>query len=368
MADNNDVLEQRLQELRDEYSKTKYNKATNKPLGILRHKIAEIRKLMATSRSVKGTGFFVRKSGDATVALLGFPSVGKSSIINVLTNTKSKTALYAFTTTTIIPGTMLHNDAHIQIFDMPGVIEGAHLGLGGGRAVIGAMKVSDLVVFVIDVNNTGQLSILLSELKALGVHINERRPNVRIIEQVNRGVEIEMNRSGIDDRYLLEILSSLGVFSAKVKIEDPVNADDLISIVAGSAYYMRAIVALNKVDTNKDYDRIAKRLSETHSGIEVVPISATQSLNIAALKESIYRNLDIMTVYLKRRDEQEQAMPVILRRNSRVVDAARKLHTEIADELKTAYVTGPSSRFGRQRVGALHVLKDGDTITFIKEK
>jgi uncharacterized protein len=367
MADSEDVLGQRLQELRDEYSKTKYNKATNKPLGILRHKIAEIKKLMAVSRSVKGTGFFVRKSGDATVALLGFPSVGKSSIINVITNTKSKTALYAFTTTTIIPGTMLHNDAHIQIFDMPGVIEGAHLGLGGGKAVIGAMKVSDLIVFVIDVNNTGQLGILLSELKALGVHINERKPIVRIIEQVNRGVEIEMNRSGIDDRYLLEILSSLGVFSAKVKIEDPVNADDLISIVAGSAYYMRAIVALNKVDTNKDYEKIAKKLSEAH-GIEVIPISATQKFNIGALKESIYRNLDIMTVYLKRKDEQEQAMPVILHRNSKVIDAARKLHTEIADELKTAYVTGPSSRFGRQRVGALHVLKDGDTITFIKEK
>lgn len=367
MTDKEGVLGERLQELRDEYSKTQYNKATNKHLGILRHKIAEIKKLMSTSRSVKGSGFFVRKSGDATVALLGFPSVGKSSIINVITNTRSKTALYAFTTTTIIPGTMLHHDAHIQIFDMPGVIEGAHLGLGGGRAVIGAMKVSDLVVFVIDVNSTEQLRILLGELKALGVHINERRPTVRIIEQTNRGVEIEMNRSGINDRYLLEILSSLGVYSAKVKIEDPVNADDLISIVAGSAYYMRAIVALNKVDTNKDYDRIAKRLSETH-GIEVVPISATQNFNIGALKDSIYRNLDIMTVYLKPRSEQERPMPVILRRNSRVIDAAKKLHTEIADELKSAYVTGPSSRFGRQRVGALHVLKDGDTITFIKEK
>ncbi len=361
-------LEKRLEELKEEYSKTKDNKATNKAVGALRHKMAEIKKIISSSRNVKGAGFFVKKSGDATVALVGFPSVGKSSIINVLTNTKSKTAVYAFTTTTIIPGTMVHRDAHIQVFDMPGIIEGAHLGLGGGRAVIGAMRVSDLVVFVIDVNNIDHLGILLGELKALGVRINERRPNLRIIENnANRGIEIEVNKSGIDDAYLTEVLSSLGIYGAKVKIDERVGIDDIIAIVTGNAHYMKAIVVLNKIDTNKDYERIAKKLSEMYK-IEVVPVSATLKRNIDALKDSIYRNLDIMTVYLKPRTESEQKTPIILHRNSKVIDAAKKLHTELADELKSAYVTGPSSKFGKQRVGAEHVLKDGDVITFIKVK
>ena len=363
-----DKLTERLSELQEEYSKTKDNKATNKAVGALRHKMAEIRKLMSASKKIKGAGFFVKKTGDATVALVGFPSVGKSSLINALTNVKSKTAAYAFKTTTIIPGTMLHHEAHIQVFDMPGLIEGAHLGAGGGRAVIGAMRVSDLIVFVIDVNNTDHLGILLNELKALNVHINEHKPSVKIIESgSSKSAEIELNRSGIDDAYVSEILSSLGVFGAKVKIEDPVGIDDLISIIAGNSHYMKAIVAMNKIDTNSDYERAAKNLSEKYR-IEVIPVSATRNTNISVLSDSIYRNLDIMTVYLKQKYETDPPLPIILRRNSTVMDAARKLHTELADELKSAYVTGPSSKFGRQRVGSLHVLKDGDTITLIKVK
>lgn len=363
-----DKLTERLNELQEEYAKTKDNKATNKAVGALRHKMAEIRKLMSASKNIKGAGFFVKKSGDATVALVGFPSVGKSSLINVLTNTNSKTAAYAFTTTTIVPGTMIQHEAHIQVFDMPGLIEGAHLGAGGGRAVISAMRVSDLIVFVIDANTTDHLGMLLSELKALNVHINEHKPSIKILEAgSNKNTEIELNRSGIDDAYIYEILSSLGVFGAKVKIEEKVSIEDLISIIAGNSHYMKAIVAMNKIDTIKDYERTAKSLSEKYK-IEVIPVSATRGINIDALRGSIYRNLDIITVYLKQKSESDRPLPIVLQRNSTVMDAARKLHTELADELKSAYVSGPSSKFGRQRVGALHILKDGDTITFIKVK
>ena len=51
-----------------------------------------------------------------------------------------------------------------------------------------------------------------------------------------------------------------------------------------------------------------------------------------------------------------------------VADAATKLHTELADEFKSAYVSGPSARFNHQKVGATHVLKDGDVITFIRSE
>lgn len=44
------------------------------------------------------------KSGDGRVALIGFPSVGKSSLLNAVTDTKSETAAYEFTTLTCIPG------------------------------------------------------------------------------------------------------------------------------------------------------------------------------------------------------------------------------------------------------------------------
>lgn len=81
------------------------------------------------------------KSGDARVALVGFPSVGKSTFLSKITKTKSEAAAYSFTTLTAIPGVLEYGGAEIQILDLPGIIEGASEGKGRGRQVISAAKV-----------------------------------------------------------------------------------------------------------------------------------------------------------------------------------------------------------------------------------
>lgn len=88
-----------------------------------------------------GAGFDVSKSGDARVALVGFPSVGKSTFLSKITKTKSEAAAYSFTTLTAIPGVLEYGGAEIQILDLPGIIEGASEGKGRGRQVISAAKV-----------------------------------------------------------------------------------------------------------------------------------------------------------------------------------------------------------------------------------
>lgn len=90
-----------------------------------------------------GSGFDVSKSGDARIALVGFPSVGKSTFLSKITKTKSEVAAYSFTTLTAIPGVLEYGGAEIQVLDLPGIIEGASEGKGRGRQVISAAKVGD---------------------------------------------------------------------------------------------------------------------------------------------------------------------------------------------------------------------------------
>jgi uncharacterized protein len=97
-----------------------------------------------------GAGFDVSKSGDARIALVGFPSVGKSTFLSKVTKTKSEIAAYSFTTLTAIPGVLEYGGAEIQLLDLPGIIEGASEGKGRGRQVISAAKVRISLVIIYD--------------------------------------------------------------------------------------------------------------------------------------------------------------------------------------------------------------------------
>ena len=82
--------------------------------------------------------------------MVGFPSVGKSTLLSSITDTESLSAAYEFTTLTCIPGVINYNDAKIQLLDLPGIIEGAKDGKGRGRQVIAVGRTCSLIVIVLD--------------------------------------------------------------------------------------------------------------------------------------------------------------------------------------------------------------------------
>ena len=75
-------------------SRTQKNKATEGHLGILKSKLAKLRtQLLAPAKSAgagEGEGFEVSKYGHGRVALIGFPSVGKSTLLSLATGTESE--------------------------------------------------------------------------------------------------------------------------------------------------------------------------------------------------------------------------------------------------------------------------------------
>ncbi|CDP21901.1 unnamed protein product [Coffea canephora] len=144
---------EKIKEIEAEMARTQKNKATEYHLGQLKAKIAKLRTQLLEppkGSSGAGDGFEVTKYGHGRVALIGFPSVGKSTLLTMLTGTHSEAASYEFTTLTCIPGIIHYNDTKIQLLDLPGIIEGASEGKGRGRQVIAVSKSSDLVLMVLD--------------------------------------------------------------------------------------------------------------------------------------------------------------------------------------------------------------------------
>ena len=88
-------------DIEEEMARTQKNKATNYHLGTLKAKLAKLRSELLIEQSGGGgggggEGFDVARLGDARVALIGFPSVGKSTLLSTLTETSSEVADVSF--------------------------------------------------------------------------------------------------------------------------------------------------------------------------------------------------------------------------------------------------------------------------------
>lgn len=185
---------QKIAEIEAEMARTQRNKNTEHHIGLLKAKLAKLKRELiegAKTKGAGGEGFDVSKSGDARVGLVGFPSVGKSTLLTKLTGTFSESADYEFTTLTCIPGVIRHKGAKIQLLDLPGIIEGAKDGKGRGRQVISVAKTCNLILIVLDaIKPMTDKRIIERELEGFGIRLNKRPPEINFKRKDKGGLNI----------------------------------------------------------------------------------------------------------------------------------------------------------------------------------
>jgi len=353
-------------------ARTQINKATEKHLGLLKAKIAKLKREQeddVTKKSgMKQDGFDVRRSGDATVVFIGLPSVGKSTLLNKMTGAKSTVGAFQFTTLTVVPGMMEYRGAKIQLLDLPGIIKGASTGKGLGKRILSVARTADLVLLVLDVFQPYHEDVLVNELGNIGIRLNQLPPNLTIEKASMGGIavaqQVKLTKISID--HLKDILHLYGIVSARVVVREDVTSEQLSDYIAGNISYSKALTILNKIDL---VDKKFLTDLKTKIKSDVIEVSANSDMNIEILKEKIYQKLKFIRIYMRPKGgETDFKEPLIARESDTVEDICNKLHRRLKREFRYGLVWGKSVKFGGQRVGLTHILQDEDVLTIIKKR
>jgi small GTP-binding protein len=363
-------IPEKIKLIEEEIARTQVNKATERHLGILKARRAKLMREQEEAQikaSGKGSddGFSVKKTGDATVVLIGLPSVGKSTILNKVTNAKSKVGAYDFTTLTVVPGLMEYRGSKIQILDLPGIIAGASQGKGLGKRVLSVARAADLVLVVLDVFQPSVKPLLMKELREIGIRPDEKSPNIVIEKTPVGGVSViaQVPLTKIRKETIRDILAVYGFHNARVMIREDINDEQLIDVIMANRVYVQTFAVLNKIDMI-DSDSLMK----VREGLDyyVLPIAAESGLNIDEFREQLYQRLEFIRIYMRPKGgETDYKEPLIVRSGYTVGDVCDTLHKALREEFKYAQVWGKSVRFGGQKVGLNHKLQDEDVLTFV---
>uniref|UniRef100_A0A2P2HZ99 Developmentally-regulated GTP-binding protein 2 n=1 Tax=Hirondellea gigas TaxID=1518452 RepID=A0A2P2HZ99_9CRUS len=363
------ILE-KIAEIEREINRTQKNKATEYHLGVLKAKLAKYRTQLLEpvgKKGEKGEGFDVMKSGDARVALIGFPSVGKSTLLNMLTNTESVAANYEFTTLTCIPGVIEYKGANIQLLDLPGIIEGASQGKGRGRQVIAVARTADLVIMMLDaIKGDVQMQLLTAELESVGIRLNKRKPGIYFKQKKAGGLKFNATcqLTKLDEKMVQMILHEYKMFNAEVLLREDCSADELIDVISGNRMYINCLYVYNKVDqiSIEEINRIAHMPN-------CLVVSCNMNLNLDYLLERTWESLAMLRIYTKKPGHPPDFNdPIIMRGGSTVEHVCHAIHRSIVAVFKYALVWGTSTKFNPQRVGLHHTTHDEDVIQIVTKK
>ena len=305
--------EERLAILKEMWAIMPKHKGTDKLQGDLKAKISELKKEMQKPRTTHKRIWsrHVPRQGAAQVVLIGSPNVGKSQILSGLTKATPQVAPYPFTTQEPQVGMIEFEDIKIQLIDTPPITSNFIQ-----PWLPSIIRSADLVLLVVDLGSDE----VLEEIDGVIGRLEECR-----IKLVSEEPE------------------EMGLF--------------------GDAY-KKTIILGNKSDL-EGAEGCLEVLKDLYAEkFPIISISSKDSGGWTRLNKEIYQALNIIRVYTKEPGKPVDLKdPIVLKKGSIVLDAARAIHKDFAHNLRYVRMWG-SSKFDGQQVDRDHPLTDGDIVEF----
>ncbi len=305
--------QERLAILKEMWAIMPKHKGTDKLQADLKAKISRLkREMQKKTRVGKSTySHHIAREGAAQVVLLGPSNVGKSQILASLTDASPQVAPYPFTTRDTVVGMMKFENINIQLVDTPPITR-EYMEPWLSEII----RETDLVLLTADLGRDSLLEdieALVRKLEESKIKLVAREPEVKVTQEMR---------------------------------------------------YKRAIIGANKRDL-PNANKHLKTLKDVYSDkFPIYSLSATSRAGLDHLKEKIYKALNIIRVYTKSPGKgADRSEPIILKKGSRVIDAARAIHKDFANKLRYARMWG-SGKFEGQKVQKDHPLEDGDILEF----
>jgi len=343
-----EIIKMKISRVEKEIRDTPYDKSSEHHHGVLKAKLARLKDDLdeSSKKGGGGVGYAIKHSGDASVVLVGLPSVGKSTLLNALTNAESKVGNYDFTTLGVVPGMLEYKGVRIQLLDLPGIVEGAAGNKGFGKKVISVIRASDLVVLMTDIARYSWLNVVGEELYKSGIRLNIEPPKIEVRRTMKGAVQVIDPYHSFEKEIVKDVVKELGYSNAVVHIKEKLrNVDRLIDGLVKSRKYMPAIEVVTKIDLAKKND--LKRLSSS-----IVKMNANKEVGIEEFKEKLWNGLGLVRVYLKKERslEADKKEPLIMKKGDNLNKVLNRISTQMRDDVGRACIWGKEAKFAGQEV------------------
>jgi len=284
------------------------HKASEKKQSDLKRRISELRAApTAKKKSAQIDPYHIVSQGAGQVLLFGLPNSGKSSILGKLSKAPVKITDFPFGTPTPVPGMVYHEDAPIEMIDLPPVTP-EHVPSG----MVNAIRNADVVLLVVDLS----IGSVLEDIDTLLNILRER--DITFDLQGEEAEEIDVG---------------------------PL-----------------ALIVCTKVDVSGSKDNL-EALKELRTGPPpMLAVSAHTGCGLDEMLLWVFERLDVIRIYTKLPGKPaDMEKPFVLPIGSTVGELARMVHKEMAEHLKHARVWGANTYDGQQ-VHATHVLADRNVV------